>query len=84
MKVSQIVVARNTAGMSPEEIANAYDSITLADVFTALAYYAAHQAEIDAQIAAEQSRIEELRRDTENRPLQEKLRRIAAERSASS
>ncbi|MGD9853323.1 MAG: DUF433 domain-containing protein [Planctomycetaceae bacterium] len=84
MKVSQIVLARSAEGLSPEEIAEAYDTITLSDVFTALAYYASHQADVDAQIAEEKARTAELRAQTENPALQERLRRLAAERSKAS
>jgi len=82
MKVSQIVLARGVSGLSPEEIADAYDTISLSDLSTAFAYYASNQAAIDAQIAEEQARVAELRAKTENPALQEKLRQIASERSA--
>lgn len=82
MKVSRIVLARTADGLSPEEIAEAYDTITLSDVFTALAYYASHQAEVDAQIIEKNRLASELRSQTEDPSLQDRLRRVAAERSS--
>ncbi|MBX3440163.1 MAG: DUF433 domain-containing protein [Planctomycetaceae bacterium] len=81
MKVSHIVRARTSWGLSPEEIAEAYDSVTLSDVFTALAYYASHQAAVDAQITTEDARTDELRAQTGNPALQARLRRLADEKS---
>lgn len=40
-------------GFSAEEIADQYPHITLAQVYTALAYYHANQAEVEAELAAE-------------------------------
>jgi uncharacterized protein (DUF433 family) len=48
--VQDIVLAHQRQGMSPDEIVSAYPTITLADVYAALAYYHDHQADIDAQI----------------------------------
>src|SRR5438067_2114864 len=42
-----VVVQYRRLGMTPEEIARGLDTLTLADVHGALAYYLRHQAEID-------------------------------------
>lgn len=42
-------------GRSPEEIAETFGHLNLAQVYAALAYYYANQVEIDAQIAAEEA-----------------------------
>src|SRR5438105_2540757 len=48
--VQNVVIWHERMGMSPEEIAAAYPSITLADVYAALAYYLDHRDEIIARI----------------------------------
>jgi len=47
-------------GYSPEEIADQYEDLTLAQVYAALTYYHANQAEIEADIAAEDAEYERL------------------------
>ena len=47
-------------GLSPEEIAEEFGHLTLAQVHAALAYYHANQAEIEAIIAAEDKLAAEL------------------------
>lgn len=41
-------------GYSPEEIANQYGHLTVAQVYAALAYYHSNQAEIEADIARDE------------------------------
>jgi uncharacterized protein (DUF433 family) len=50
IRVHDIVLSHQRAGMSPDEIVSAFPTITLADVYAALAYYHDHRAEIDADI----------------------------------
>ncbi len=50
IRVEDIVLSHQRIGMSPDEIVSAYPTITLADVYAALAYYHDHQSEIDAHI----------------------------------
>jgi uncharacterized protein (DUF433 family) len=54
VRVQTIVIAAEQWGQSPDEIAADYD-LTLAQVEEALAFYAAHRAEIDRAIEAEQT-----------------------------
>ena len=51
--VKHIVMCHQRAGDSPDEIVSAYPSLTLSDVYAALAYYFDHKAEIDADIKAD-------------------------------
>lgn len=53
IRVMDIVVQRDHWKKSPEEIQEAYPSITLADVYAALAYYHDHRAEIDADFESD-------------------------------
>ena len=57
--VNQIVVLYKQ-GYSPEEIAEQYPHLTLAQVYTALAYYHANREEIEMALAAERSEAERL------------------------
>ena len=47
-------------GLSPEEIADCFEHITLAQVYAALAFYHANQALIDEQMAAEEAEADVL------------------------
>jgi len=47
-------------GLSPEEIADQYPQLSLAQVYAALTYYHATQVEIEADIAAEQDEYDRL------------------------
>ncbi len=49
-------------GLTPEEIADEIDHLTLAQVHAALAYYHANREEIEADLAAEEAEIERLER----------------------
>jgi uncharacterized protein (DUF433 family) len=57
--VNQIVVLYKQ-GYSPEEIADQYPHLSLAQVYTALAYYHANKEEIEADLAAEKQEAEQL------------------------
>src|SRR5439155_9770260 len=48
--VEDVAIWHERLGMSPDEIASAYPSITLSDVHAALAYYFEHRERIDAEI----------------------------------
>jgi len=48
IRVRDIVAARDAGGLTPEEIAaSVYPELTLAQVYSALAYHQDHQLEID-------------------------------------
>jgi uncharacterized protein (DUF433 family) len=80
-RVSMVVLDhRGPNGYTAEQIAEAhYHELTLAQIHAALSYYYDHQAEIDAQIAAEVRYVEEARAKAEADPkyqaLMEKFRR---------
>ncbi|MBI3407324.1 MAG: DUF433 domain-containing protein [Planctomycetes bacterium] len=52
-------------GMKPDEIARGLDTLTLADVHGALAYYFRHQAEVDDYLARREKEAEKLRQQIE-------------------
>ena len=47
-------------GYTPEQIADEYEHITLAQVYAALTYYHANQQEIEADLAAEDAEIKRI------------------------
>ena len=52
-------------GMKPEEIARGLDTLTLADVHGALAYYFRHQPEMDDYLSRREEEAEQLRQQIE-------------------
>ena len=59
MTVNQLAV-RYKQGDTPEEIVDQYPHLTLAQVYTALAYYHANREEIEADLAAEKIEADRL------------------------
>jgi uncharacterized protein (DUF433 family) len=59
MTVNQLVVWYKQ-GYTPEEISDQYPHLTLAQVYTALAYYHANQEEIEVDLAAEKIEADRL------------------------
>jgi uncharacterized protein (DUF433 family) len=59
MTVNQLVVWYKQ-GYTPEEIADQYPHLTLAHVYTALAYYHANREEIEAELTAEKIEADQL------------------------
>jgi uncharacterized protein (DUF433 family) len=60
--VQHIAVDYEDLIMSPEEICDAYEGLTQAEVFAALAYYYDHKDEVRASIEADKRFAEEFRR----------------------
>ena len=65
--VNQVVVWYKQ-GYSPEEIADQYPHLTLAQVYSALAYYHANKEEIEADLAAEQDEADQLEQEHRGTP----------------
>jgi uncharacterized protein (DUF433 family) len=61
IKVQHIAIWRERMGMTPEEIVATYPSLSLPAVFAALAYYHSHRNEIDADIAADERFVAEMK-----------------------
>ncbi len=73
IKVQDVVIWHERMGMSPDEIVSEYPTITLADVYAALAYYHDHIQEIRQQIEEGEAFARELQAKTPSL-LQQKLR----------
>ncbi len=56
------VVSAYKGGASPEEIAESFDTLRLADIYAVISYYLRHVDEVEAYIAEGDARAEELRR----------------------
>jgi uncharacterized protein (DUF433 family) len=64
IRVRDIVAARDLGGLTPEEIAaSVYPGLTLAQVYTALAYYEDHHDEIDQALQNEAQFVEQFLKD---------------------
>jgi uncharacterized protein (DUF433 family) len=50
-------------GLTPEAIAAEYPHLELAQVYTALAYYHAHRAEMEAEMAEEEAESDRIERE---------------------
>lgn len=60
IRVRDVVAARDLGGYTPEEIAaSVYPSLTLAQVYAALAYYEDHRDEIDRRGEQEAEYVEQ-------------------------
>lgn len=74
--VQNIVICHERMGLSPDEILGVYPSITLADIYAALAFYHDHREEIRESIQRDDDLADELEREqpsllrkVTNRPL---------------
>ena len=73
IRVQDIVIWHERMGLSPDEIVYHYPSITLADVYAALAYYHDHLDDIRQQIAEGEAFVKEVQAETPS-ILQQKLK----------
>ena len=64
IKVQDIVVWHEKMGMSPDEIVSEYPSLSLSDVYAALAYYHDRLEIIRQQIAEDEEYARELQKNT--------------------
>jgi uncharacterized protein (DUF433 family) len=78
IQVKHIVVMHERQGMKPEEIVTEYPHLTLAGIYSALAYYHDHREQINADIRAELEWYEEMKAKHPSR-LQEKLKARTAD-----
>ena len=64
IKVQDIVVWHEKMGMSPDEIVSEYPSLSLSDVYAALAYYHDRLEIIRQQIAEDEEYVRQLQANT--------------------
>lgn len=78
-----VLLADYRSGLSPEEIVRQMDTLDLADVYAAIAYYHRHRGEIDQYLRRREAAADALRRDIEARqPDREELKARLSARMA--
>jgi uncharacterized protein (DUF433 family) len=76
VKVIEVAVDKLAHGDTPEEMQRQYPHLTLAQIHAALAYYYAHQAEFDAEIARQVKEAEALAEAAKDSPGRQRLRAL--------
>jgi uncharacterized protein (DUF433 family) len=61
------VIGAFNAGATAEEIVQQYPSVILADVYSVIAYYLRHQADVQTYLAERQQQAAKVREDNERR-----------------
>ena len=74
MKVKELVAERLAWGWSAEELLLNHPDLTLGKIYSALAYYADHQSEIDVAIEADLALVDRWRTDSDPSPLVARLK----------
>ena len=75
-KVIEIVLHTRAYGISPEQLHLELPHLSLGHIHSALAYYWDHKAELDADMDRRFERVEQLRQETPEPPVVERLRRV--------
>ena len=78
IRVQDIAVWHEKLGMSPDEIVSEHPTLTLADVYAALAYYFDHREEIERDIRDDRTFVEAFRRQNPSL-LHERLKELRGE-----
>jgi uncharacterized protein (DUF433 family) len=73
-KVVEVVTSHQAYGWSAEELAYQYPYLTLGQIYSALAYYWDHKAELDEDMARRLAYADEMRRNAPPHPLVARLR----------
>ena len=63
----ELVIHAFNAGRTPEEIVQSYDTLQLEEVYSVIAYYLAHRAEIDAYLQQQEEEADSLWQDIKQR-----------------
>lgn len=63
--ILEVVVQAFRDGATPEQVVQDYDTLELADVYGAIAYYLRHREEVDAYLAERDREAAELRKKIE-------------------
>src|SRR5437868_6785910 len=73
-KVIEVVLDQVAYGWTPDEIHRQHPHLPLSKIHAAFSYYYYHQAEIDAQIAEQVARVDQMRAAAGESPLVQKLK----------
>ncbi len=74
MKVRELVQAKHAHGWSPEELHFQFPSLSLGQIYSALAYYWDHQEILDADIANRLRLVDTIEDEMPPSPLKERLK----------
>jgi uncharacterized protein (DUF433 family) len=74
MKVIELVLDRIAYGWSPEELHFQHPYLTMGQIYSALAYYADHQEELDADIQRRLEFVDHMQRTLTPPPLINRLK----------
>ena len=74
-KVTRLVAEHQTHGLSPEELQFQHPQLTLAQVYSALAFYEDHRELVDAQLREGEARAEVLKEQLDSPELKVLVRR---------
>jgi len=74
MKVGELIVEKLAHGWSPEELHFQHPYLTLGKIYSALAYYADHQAELEKDIESRLRKTIKLEKESEVTPLIRRLK----------
>lgn len=75
-KVVELIANAQASGGTPEELHQELPHLTVEQIEAALAFYAEHREEIDADIERRLRKVERLRRELGQPPIVERLRRL--------
>ncbi len=73
-KVIHLIREHVAYGWSPEELALNHPQLTLGEIYSALAYYADHRAQIDRELAATEAAAERLHAESRHAQLAARLK----------
>ncbi len=74
MKVIELVLEKQASGWSAEELLFQHPYLSLGQIYSALAYYADHQRELDQDMARRAHIVEMLRQRTSETTLHQRIR----------
>ena len=74
MKVVELVVEKISYGWSPEELSFQHPDLTLGQIYSALAYYADHQDELNADIDRRLKLVDKIQEEVGTSSLISRLR----------
>jgi uncharacterized protein (DUF433 family) len=73
-KVIEIVLAKETSGLTPEQLQEELPHLSLAQIYAALAYYHQHKEELDADIERRRKLVQRMREEAGPSPVAARLR----------
>ena len=74
VKVTEVATDKLAYGSSPEEMRLQYPHLSLAQIYTALAYYYEHQAEFEAEILRQAERAKAWADATKDSPIRQRIK----------